>query len=522
MTASYLVVTFAAVILVEGLSAALVVPNLNAQADLSSRVLATASDYSTRFGQVLQNVAQSSADLNSEQAQQQVMQLYRSSHVGEPNSGLRPGQERHLDNGVLIPAVTGQLPDSAPMSLAVILGPDGTIYGSSYPERYPQGTTATAWLPDGWVGGGGGVAKFSNGSVVWATQPVFRPVPLDQAAPLPTVAKQQLADGKGGKGDLQSIKPRPLGYVYVQVPFQSTGPSWADLKPQLQAGFVFLLATIPVGVLFGLLTTRGVIQRLRRLAAGTVGFASGDFGQRVPESGVDEVGQLERHFNSMAGRLEEAIAQQRGLAERNARLAERTRISRELHDSISQDLFSMSAIVAGLRKALPNSSPVQAHLDTLTGTVNSTIQEMRALLLELRPTALEEKGLIPALTDLCQAYETRVGVRVSARLEPLTLAPAVEQALFRIAQEGLSNAVRHSEAEEIFVTLRPIGEQADQAELTIVDDGRGFDPAQTPPHGLGLKLMAERVRELGGSLAVESSERAGTTIRVVLPGVDAA
>jgi signal transduction histidine kinase len=306
------------------------------------------------------------------------------------------------------------------------------------------------------------------------------------------------------------------------VPFQSTGPSWADLQPQLQAGFVFLLATIPVGVLFGLLTTRGVIQRLRRLAAGTVGFASGDFGQRVPESGVDEVGQLERHFNSMASRLEEAIAQQRALAERNARLAERTRISRELHDSISQDLFSMSAIVAGLRKALPNSSPVQAQLDTLTGTVNSTIQEMRALLLELRPTALEEKGLIPALTDLCQAYETRVGVRVSARLEQLTLAPAVEQALFRIAQEGLSNAVRHSEAEEILVTLRPIGEQAQQAELTVVDNGRGFDPAQAPAHGLGLKLMAERVRELGGSLAVDSSERAGTTIRVVLPAPDAA
>ena len=155
MTASYVVVTFAAVILVEGLSAALVVPNLNAQADLSSRVLATASDYSTRFGQVLQQVALSSPDLDSQQAQQQVMQLYQSAHVGEPNAGLRPGQERHLDKGVLIPDVSGQLPDSAPMSLAVILGPDGTIYGSSYPERYPQGTTATAWLPNGWVGGGG-------------------------------------------------------------------------------------------------------------------------------------------------------------------------------------------------------------------------------------------------------------------------------------------------------------------------------------------------------------------------------
>jgi signal transduction histidine kinase len=310
------------------------------------------------------------------------------------------------------------------------------------------------------------------------------------------------------------VQKRVLGYVYVQVPVPSTAaPNPAALEPLLRSGAIFLLVTIPVGALFGLLTTRGIVVRLRRLAAGTVGFADGDFSQRVPESGSDEVGQLERHFNGMAERLSESIAEQRALAERNARLSERTRISRELHDSISQDLFSMSALVGGLRKALPAGSAVQPQLETLGRTVGSTIQEMRALLLELRPTALEEKGLVPALADLCEAYEVRVGVQVRRELEPVPLDPAVEQAMFRIAQEGLSNAVRHSEADRVELLLRRSGEEA---ELTVADNGRGFDSGAST-HGLGLRLMAERVRELGGSLAIESGSGRGTRLRVLLP-----
>ncbi|TMC07365.1 MAG: sensor histidine kinase, partial [Chloroflexi bacterium] len=178
-----------------------------------------------------------------------------------------------------------------------------------------------------------------------------------------------------------------------------------------------------------------------------------------------------------------------------------------------QDLFSISALAGGLRKALPAGAEVQPQLETLSRTVASTIQEMRALLLELRPTALEEKGLVPALTDLCEAYEVRAGVYVRRELEPVPLDPAIEQAIFRIAQEGLSNAVRHSEADRIELRLRQSGAAA---ELTVADNGRGFDSG-TNPHGLGLRLMAERVRELGGSLAIDSGAGRGTRLRVLLP-----
>jgi signal transduction histidine kinase len=140
---------------------------------------------------------------------------------------------------------------------------------------------------------------------------------------------------------------------------------------------------------------------------------------------------------------------------------------------------------------------------------------MRALLLELRPTALEEKGLVPALAELCDAYEVRAGIAVHAELEPVGLDPASEQALYRIAQEGLSNAARHSDAEEIRVRLRPDG---DRVELTVADDGRGLGPGHASGHGLGLKLMDERVRELGGSLSLDSRPGGGTELRARLPG----
>ena len=527
MAASYVLVTFAAVVLAEVLAAALVIPNFNARTDLNSRVVTTANEFSVRYGNILQKLAASS-DPTAALDPKKVLQLFQDQRIqlGVTNVHVNPGQERPLDNGVLIPYVDGLVQDNAPMSLAVILDPNALVYASSYPERYAPGSTAAQWLPEGWDKGAlSGVGKLSNGQVAWATQPIFRR-PFDAtaldpkalaAAQNPNVVKG--AAGGEGRGGLP-VKEPPLGYVYVQVPFQPTGLSFGDLKPQLLSGFWFLIATVPVGVLFGLLTTRGMIRRLQRLAAGTVGFAAGDFTQRVRESGADEVGQLERHFNRMAERLDASIAEQRALAEMNARLAERSRISRELHDSISQDLFSISALAGGLRKALPADSPLRPQLETLSETVGSTIQEMRALLLELRPTALEEKGLVSALADLCDAYEVRVGIRVRKELTPIVLDPAVEQAMFRIAQEGLSNAVRHSEADEIEVRLRQDGVQA---ELTVADNGRGFDSEEAPGHGgLGLKLMAERIRELGGSMAIESALGRGTSLRVLLPAAAAA
>jgi signal transduction histidine kinase len=525
MTASYVLVTCAAVILVEALAVVLVIPNANAQADLATRVVSTADQYTKQYGGLLQSTAATAADpavtskvvigpsrttssTSVAPAAKLVIQVLHDQPLGDAAVHLGPGQEQTQDQGVLIPHVPGLLPDSAPMSVLLVLDPKGMVYGSSYEGRYQPGSGVARRLPKAWSEGVSGVTTLAGGTVAWASHVVLPPAAPGDAAIAPTRGRA------GANGDIFPFKQPPLGFVYVQVPVPAGGAiTPALIQPFLQSGAILLLATIPVGVVFGLLTTRGTIRRLRRLGAGTVGFAAGDFSQRVPESGPDEVGLLERHFNQMAGRLSDSIAGQRALAERNARLAERSRISRELHDSISQDLFSISALAGGLRRALPPDSAVQPQLETLTRTVGSTIQEMRALLLELRPTALEDKGLVPALAELCEAYEVRAGVSVQAELELVALGPAGEQAVLRIAQEGLSNAVRHSEADRIRLRLRPA---AGGAELTVADNGRGFD-GRANGHGLGLRLMAERVRELGGSLTVDSAPGRGTELRVLLP-----
>jgi signal transduction histidine kinase len=501
MTASYVLVTFAAVLIVEALAGLLLLPNINQQADLTNRVISTANQYVRKYEPTLVTggAPPASASLG-------LPDVLAQEPLGTQSASLGPGEVRLVKQGVLIPQVDEPLPDTAPMSLALVLDPLGMIYASSYPGRYAVGTSAVDRLPATWDAGTSAIGKLSDGLVAWASQPILQ----DMSG----------TDSPAAFDPRKSPKTQDvIGFVYVQVPVPASAPPVdpAVIAPLLRSGLIFLLVTIPVGVVFGTLTTRGIVRRLRRLAVGTVGFATGDFAQRVPESGSDEVGQLERHFNGMAERLADSIAEQRALAERNARLAERSRITRELHDSISQDLFSISALVGGLRRALPADSPVQPQLETLGRTVGSTIQEMRALLLELRPTALEEKGLLPALADLCEAYEVRVGVEVRRELEPVPVGPAVEQAIFRIAQEGLSNAVRHSEADRIEVRLRQHGAEA---ELTVVDNGRGFNREEST-HGLGLRLLAERVRELGGSLAIDSGSGRGTSLRVLLPAAGA-
>jgi signal transduction histidine kinase len=143
------------------------------------------------------------------------------------------------------------------------------------------------------------------------------------------------------------------------------------------------------------------------------------------------------------------------------------------------------------------------------------MHEMQALLLELRPVALQDAGLIPALQELCQAYRDRIGVAVDAALEPVELDPAVEHAVLRVVQEALANAVKHAHPNRIALRVR---REDLQVEVSVTDDGAGFDPVQAANrHGMGLDLMRERVAELGGVFHLESGPGQGTTIRVLIP-----
>jgi NarL family two-component system sensor histidine kinase LiaS len=229
----------------------------------------------------------------------------------------------------------------------------------------------------------------------------------------------------------------------------------------------------------------------------------------LPVSGRDEVGQLEGNFNSMTGQLGSAMAAERERATGDARAAERARIAREVHDAISQHLFGLRMIAAGMRRADPANEQAQA----IERISDEALRDMQALLRELRPVSLDGAGLALALREICAAYNDRLGVAVDARLDDVRVPAPVEHALLRITQEACINAVRHGNARELSVSMT---RQDGHVELAVRDTGSGFDPG-VAHGGSGLAHIRERVAELGGTVDIDSAPGQGTALTVRVP-----
>jgi nitrate/nitrite-specific signal transduction histidine kinase len=227
-----------------------------------------------------------------------------------------------------------------------------------------------------------------------------------------------------------------------------------------------------------------------------------------------------------------AIGQQTGVAVENARLyeeaeesataAERNRLARELHDAVTQTLFSASLIAAVLPEVWEGDQEEGRQLlQELRQLSRGALAEMRTLLLELRPAALAQADLGDLLSQLADAVTGQKGIPVNVTVEgsegtadPGSALPAeVRIALYRIAQEALNNVIKHAQAGRVSVSLRyaPGGEAVD---LGICDDGRGFDPTDIPPDHLGVGIMHERAEAIGAVLKIESRLGEGTRVRV--------
>ena len=207
-------------------------------------------------------------------------------------------------------------------------------------------------------------------------------------------------------------------------------------------------------------------------------------------------------------------------AEQNASLMERQRLARDLHDSVSQALFSMTlharTAQRHLTKAgLPADHPVAVEVEQLHGLTQAALAEMRALIFELRPGALEAEGLAQALTKQAAALAARelVPIEVHAPPERVRLEPLAEEHLYRLVLEALHNAIKHAEASRVDVRLST---EAGNLDITVVDDGRGFDPAVLRPGHLGMETMRDRAAAAGATLTVASEPGHGTRVHVTL------
>lgn len=231
-----------------------------------------------------------------------------------------------------------------------------------------------------------------------------------------------------------------------------------------------------------------------------------------------------REFSEEEVALAVTFADQAALAIENARLrdraeqlavaAERSRLARDLHDAVTQTLFSASLIAEVLPRLWErNQDEGRRRLEELRQLTRGALAEMRTLLLELRPTALTEAALGDLLKQLAEAVTGRARLPVALTVEcQRTLPPEVQLALYRIAQEALNNVVKHSGASRVEISLRCLG---DTVELAVSDDGRGFDVAAVPPDHLGLGIMRERAETIGASLGLRSAPGRGTRVAVV-------
>ena len=205
-------------------------------------------------------------------------------------------------------------------------------------------------------------------------------------------------------------------------------------------------------------------------------------------------------------------------AERAAVIEERERLARELHDSVTQSLYSLTLFAEAARELAVDGrfSEIEYYLDRVNQVSRSALKEMRLLVHELRPPVLEEEGLVGALRQRLEAVEGRVGVQARLIADELVQLPSdVEDALYRIAQEALNTALKHARAKTVLVHLGvgPAGE----IELSVEDDGGGFDvEGARDGGGMGMTNMRERAEKLGGTLVVQSALGEGTCIRVQL------
>jgi signal transduction histidine kinase len=208
-------------------------------------------------------------------------------------------------------------------------------------------------------------------------------------------------------------------------------------------------------------------------------------------------------------------------AQQVAVMEERQRLARELHDSVTQSLHSSTLIAeAGQRLASAGDLERTKHYLTRLGEITQqALREMRLLVYELRPLALRQVGLVGALQQRLDAVERRAGVqaRLVAEDKP-ELAAAVEEELYRIAQEALNNALKHAQPTSVIVTVRTERESPDQrVVLEIVDDGKGFDlNAVGGKGGIGLDSMRERAEKVGGTLSIQSMPGEGVRVQVIV------
>ncbi|MFD3446188.1 histidine kinase [Microbacteriaceae bacterium 4G12] len=290
-------------------------------------------------------------------------------------------------------------------------------------------------------------------------------------------------------------------------------------------GFFVVGGSALLGALIGYVIGHYVKRRIHELSVALFDIERGNFSSSVSFPEQDELSDIGNQILSLGNRLrEQAALFQKLTTERvdsneamrqEAISGERQRLARELHDSVSQQLFAMSMMMSAVNEQDNlDSEVVKKQLQLVEQMIVHAQSEMRALLLHLRPVQLEGKKLAEGIEELLQELSRKQQIKIEWLIESIELEKGVEDHLFRIVQEALSNTLRHSKAAHMELRLRKIGQYAI---LKMLDDGVGFEVHQRKAGSYGLQSMQERVNEIGGTLKIISFPNKGTHLEVKVP-----
>jgi two-component system sensor histidine kinase UhpB len=334
-----------------------------------------------------------------------------------------------------------------------------------------------------------------------------------------------------------SYKGRDYGTVIV-----SSGPkviasrAWNDVKHLLALTALTILALsvlVYVAIARALAPTKEMISGLNRLS-------SGDFSHRLPHFRLAELERISEVANELGEKIATTLSERAELTRRlmNAQEEERSYLARELHDELGQNLTAIVALAASLEKSAERSAPeLGAEARRLSQITMGTMESLRATLGHLRPADPDKFGLrasLEQLVDVCRASHGRTArfeLDIAEGIPPLSDTAAIH--VFRIAQEGLTNAIKHADAKTVRLILAPVtlatanSRRTPGIRLTIVDDGKGRAlggkaatsgmGGKAATSGMGLLNMRERVAALGGSLTLADRPGAGFAVSIVVP-----
>ena len=302
-----------------------------------------------------------------------------------------------------------------------------------------------------------------------------------------------------------------VGIIYFEsLPTENDIP--ANVLAVISKSALFLLlAAALIGTLFGFLTAKGMTHRLQQVTDVTEAWSQGDFSEFINDPTGDEISQVADRLNYMAEQLQQYLRRSQKMAVSE----ERNRLARDLHDSAKQEALAASFHL-GTALTLFERDPESArnHLVEADSLVDSVRGELTDLIHELRPPSLNADEFDEMLNEYIIEWAHQAGIKASLTVKgTLDIPLDLKQTIYRIMQEALANAARHSSAEKVIVSIQ---QSEECIEIMIQDNGIGFT-IQNHYDGIGLESMRERAESLGGDIIITSAVGEGTKITTSFP-----